>query len=165
MKNLCLILFSVMLMVLISCENEDFLNKTTPVFKECISGTVQKGPFLNGTSITISELNADFIQTGKVFNTQIADNKGSFQFDQLYLSTQYVELKATGYYYNEITGKNSPSQLTLYALSDLSDKSSLNVNLLSHLERDRMIHLLSNGVSFNEAKVQAQKEVFEHLFV
>ncbi len=159
MKISRLLTFCVISLVLISCENDDILNKTTPVFIEKIEGTVQKGPFLNGTSITVSELSADFVQTGKVFNTQIADSKGNFQFDRLDLSTQYVELKAAGYYFNEITGKNSRSQLTLYALSDLSDKSSLNINLLSHLERDRMIHLLSSGVRFNDAKKQAQKEI------
>ncbi len=159
MKNFSILFLSVISITLISCENEELVNKTNPIFKESITGTVQKGPFLNGTSITVSELNGDFLQTGKVFNTQISDKKGNFKFERMDLSTQYVELKATGYYFNEIVGKNSPSQLTLYALSDLSDKSSLNINLLSHLERDRMIYLLAEGMNFNSAKKQAQQEI------
>ncbi|MFW5821698.1 MAG: hypothetical protein ACOCWA_10425 [Bacteroidota bacterium] len=148
------------LFLLFSCEeNNDNPNESHPVKKEKLTGYVQKGPFINGTSINISELSSNLIQTGKTFSSQISDNKGSFELRQLDLSSQYVELKADGFYYNEITGDNSSARLTLYALSDLTDKSSLNVNILSHLEKSRINYLVSEGASFSDAKKTAQEEI------
>ncbi|NOY37946.1 MAG: hypothetical protein GXO83_10280 [Chlorobi bacterium] len=39
-----------------------------------LDGYVQKGPFLNGTEITLSEMSEDLNPTGRVFTTQILDN-------------------------------------------------------------------------------------------
>ena len=101
-----------------------------------VSGYVQKGPYLNGTNITISELSTQLDPTGKIFTSQIIDNQGTFEITNVELASHYVELKADGFYFNEVTNKNSTSQLTLFALSDLSDKTSLNVNILSTLEKN-----------------------------
>ncbi|MFN8135388.1 MAG: hypothetical protein U0Z17_09245 [Bacteroidales bacterium] len=57
--------------------------------------------------------------------------------------------------------KVSQSQLTLHALSDLSDSSTVNVNILTELEKNRVKYLVSNGGSFKEAKIQAQKELLK----
>lgn len=151
----------ILFLCLFACEkeNKDNPNESHPVQKEKISGYVQKGPFINGTSISIFELNSDLIQTGKTFNSQISDNKGSFELKQVELSSQFVELKADGFYFNEIIGDKSSAQLTLYALSDLTDKSSLNVNILSHLEKARIDYLVSQGSIFSEAKKTAQEEI------
>ncbi len=146
--------------ILSGCEKEN-PDKPHPVSLEKLSGQVQKGPFLNGTSITIAELNADMGQTGKNFSTQISDNRGSFELKQVDLSSQFVELKADGFYYNEVDNESSSARLILYALSNLSDKSTLNVNLLSHLEKDRVYQLLDEGYSFTEAKDLAQKELLQ----
>ncbi len=147
--------------LLFSCEKENNVNpnESHPVKKEKLTGYVQKGPFINGTSINISELSSELIQTGKTFSSQISDNRGSFELRQLDLSSQFVELKADGFYYNEVTGDNSAARLTLYALSDLTDKSSLNVNILSHLEKSRITFLVSQGASFSGAKKTAQEEI------
>ncbi|MBL0012254.1 MAG: hypothetical protein IPP30_00365 [Flavobacterium sp.] len=129
------------------------------VKKVSISGFVQKGPFLNGTSITISELNASLGQTGKTFNTQITDNRGSFEVSNIELVSNFVSLKADGFYYNEVLGEQSSSQITLYALSDISDKTTLNTNVLSHLEKARVEYLIGQGLTFRVAKKQAQGEI------
>lgn len=134
---------------------------TVSITKATVSGYVQKGPYLNGTSVTIYELDADLNQTGKVFNTQITNNSGSFELSNVTLASQYVELKADGYYFNEVTGSNSASTLTLYALVDLTDRSTININLLTHLERNRVKSLIAKGSSFSVAKKQAQKEILQ----
>ena len=153
-------LFSLGFVILSSCEKEN-PDKPHPLSLEKLSGQVQKGPFLNGTSITIAELNSDMGQTGKNFSTQINDNRGSFELKQVDLSSQFVELKADGFYYNEVADESSSARLILYALSNLSDKSTLNVNLLSHLEKDRVYQLLDEAYSFTEAKARAQKELLQ----
>ncbi len=132
-----------------------------PISKEKINGFVQKGPFINGTSISILELESDLSQTGKIFNTQISDNTGSFEFTRIELSSQFVELIADGFYFNETLGDKSKSRLTLYALTDLTNKNSLNVNTLSHLEMDRIKYLISQGSTFEDAKRQVQSEILE----
>lgn len=126
---------------------------------EKISGYVQKGPYLNGTSIAISELSSDFIPTGKVFSSQILDNKGTFEIKKIDLISQFVELKADGFYFNELTNGNSSAQLTLYALADLTDNTSLNVNILSNLEKGRLEYILSDSINFSVAKQQALSEI------
>jgi hypothetical protein len=150
-----------MAFVLFSCDEGNGPEETHPVSKESLSGLIQKGPFINGTSINVAELNANMAQTGKNFGTQTTDNRGSFELRQLELSSQFVELKADGFYYNEVSDTPSSARLILYALSDLTDKNTLNVNLLSHLEKDRIYHLVSEGASFSEAKRQAQQEILE----
>jgi hypothetical protein len=143
----------------VSCEKHD--NNTHNLSIEKISGYVQKGPYINGSSITISELSSDLIQTGRTYSSQILDNTGTFEMKSIELISQFAELKVDGFYFNEILNKNSTAQLTLYALSDLEDKSSLNVNVLSSLEKRRVEYLVSQGFSFNDAKSQAQSEILE----
>lgn len=147
------------LLLLLSCENEQEANNDTSLVIPKIEGSVQKGPFLNGTSITVSELSETLVPTGKNFTTQITDNKGTFALLDVELISRYVELEADGFYYNEVKNENASTRLIVYALSDLSDKSSLNVNMLTHLERSRVRYLITNGMSFTEAKNQAQREI------
>ena len=149
-------LFLVFLIFLfsVSCEKE-----TRNLYS--VHGNVQKGPYINGTSITISELSSTLVPTGKTFNTQIIDNKGSFKLSDIEFSSQFVELKADGFYFDEVDNESSSAQLTLYALSDLTDRSILNVNILSSLEKARVEYLISNGNPFDEAKSQSQKEILK----
>jgi len=44
-----------------------------------------------------------------------------------------------------VSGKKSISTITLYAIADLTDRSSLNVNLLTHLEHERVLKLAEGG--------------------
>lgn len=158
MKN-CLLISILLLTVFSGCKKD---SKTpTKVNKDKISGYVQKGPFINGTSISIYELNDDLSQTGKTYNTQIVDNNGSFGFSNVELTSRFVSLKADGFYFNEISGEQSKSQITLYALSDISDRSTINVNILSHLEKSRVEYLMSKGMDFKEAKNQTQSEILK----
>jgi len=146
------------MLLIFKCETSTNPNSTL-ITKDLISGYVQKGPFINGSSITINELDEDLSQTGKVFNTQITDNKGSFEVSNITLVSNYVCLRADGFYFNEILGEQSKAQITLRALSDVSDKNTINVNIITHLEKPRIEYLLSNGFSFDEAKHSAQSDI------
>lgn len=157
MRNVRLLQLVLLICVITSCEKHN--NNTNSLSIEKISGYVQKGPYINGSSITVSELSSNLTQTGKTYSSQILDNKGTFELKSIELISQFAELKADGFYFNEIINNNSTAQLTLYALSDLTDKSSLNVNILSSLEKRRVEFLVSQGSSFNDAKSQAQSEI------
>jgi len=56
-------------------------------------------------------------------STQITANNGSFEIKNIDLSSTLVELKANGYYFNEVSGETSAPGLTLYALADLSNRN------------------------------------------
>jgi uncharacterized protein (TIGR02145 family) len=157
MKKQLLLPLLIILLISLACnnDNDDFKE----ISLENVSGFVQKGPYLNGTSVTIYELTNELVPTGKNFPSQISDNAGTFEIKNINLISQYVLLKADGFYFNEITNESSTAQLTLYALSDLTNKTDLNVNVLSTLEKGRAEYLISNGKSFAEAKKQAQTEI------
>jgi len=127
--------------------------------KEKISGFSQKGPFVKGSAITLSELNDKLAQTGRSFEEIIANDKGSFEIKNIELASPYVMLKATGYYRNEVTGKISTAPINLYAIADIREKSNINVNILTHLEYYRVQKLVEGGKSLKDAKKQAQKEI------
>jgi hypothetical protein len=144
--------------ILASCESKE---KSENTYNRNLTGYVQKGPFLNGTTITVAELNDDLSQTGKTFSAEILDNKGTFSLDNLVLASKFVELRANGFYFNEVSGQNSQAQLSLSALADVTDNNSLNVNVLTHLEKSRVAYLISEGMSFSDAKHQAQQEILK----
>ena len=129
------------------------------VKKDVFSGYAQKGPFVMGSSVTISELDANLNQTGKTYITTISDNSGSFELTGIEFISNYVQLKVEGHYFNEFVG-GVYETMTLYAMMDIQDVNSANVNVLTHLERPRVEYLVKQKKkSFSEAKKQAQREV------
>lgn len=127
--------------------------------KSSINGYVQKGPYINGTAIIVTELDKNLNQTGKNFTTTISDNTGRFSISDIPLESDYLELRADGFYFDEIQGENSSAQLTLFALADIRDSISVNINVLTHLEKSRVEYLIKSGQSFSEAKETAQNEI------
>ena len=146
----------------ISCspENEP-VKPPAKVRKDKISGVSQKGPLDKGSIVKLSELDSNLAQMGSSFDGRIVDDKGTFEIENIEIASPYAALNATGYYRNEVSGKKSVSQITLLAIADVEDKSSVNVNILTHLEYDRVRHLVGEGKAktIAEAKKQAQKEI------
>ena len=133
-----------------------------------ISGVIQKGPFLKGSKVLVREMEngRTLTQTGNSFNGKILNDRGEFKINARMLVSQYVMLEATGYYRNEVTGKNSSSELTLFAITDVNDRNIANINLLTHLEYERVIYLVTQKkMKVRAAKKQAQKEVFGLLYI
>ena len=127
-----------------------------------VAGVTQKGPFLVGSSVTIQELDGKtLIQTGRSFKTSVKTNLGDFAVKNVNLASQYALLEVNGYFRNEVTGKNSEGMISLNALTDLTNRNNVNVNVLTHLETDRVLNLVQKqGMSFADAKKQAESEIF-----
>ena len=127
-----------------------------------VAGVTQKGPFLVGSSVTIQELDGKtLIQTGRSFKTSVKTNLGDFAVKNVNLASQYALLEVNGYFRNEVTGKNSEGMISLNALTDLTNRNNVNVNVLTHLETDRVLNLVQKqGLSFADAKKQAESEIF-----
>ena len=143
--------YLLIILIAIGCNKVDTATTNQPI-PDDISGVVQKGPFVAGSSLTLFELDNQFTPTGRVFNTQTSDNKGSFEFNTTGLNSRYCILKADGYYFNEDQAFISNSQLTLYSLCDIGDTATnINVNVLTHLIKPRIEYLIQNGSSFQNA--------------
>ena len=128
-----------------------------------VTGVTQKGPFLSGSKVLVREMSdgRTLTQTGNSFNGKILNDKGEFKINARMLVSQYVMLEATGYYRNEVTGDNSNSELTLFAITDVNDRNIVNVNLLTHLEYERVVYLVTKKkMRVKAAKKQAQQEIF-----
>lgn len=133
------------------------------IVDKMISGVSQKGPFVNGSSVTVQELDGKTLaQTGLGFEGKIKNDLGEFTVKVNKLESQYALLKANGYYRNEVTGEKSKSQITLYALTDLSNRDEVNVNLLTHLAYERSLYLATvDTLSVAKAKKKAEAEIFK----
>ena len=126
-----------------------------------VAGVSQKGPFVTGSAVTVQELDGITLkQTGKSFKGSIKSDKGDFAIKDINLESQYAILEATGYYRDEVSGKKSSGMVTLRALTDLSNRKTVNINLLTHLEYERVMYLVTKKkMSIADAKAQAEEEV------
>lgn len=125
-----------------------------------VSGKVEKGPFVSGSTITIQPMDSKLQVRGDFYSSTIQDDMGNFSFGSKLFEAPYAELTANGYFFNEVEGELSSGTLSLRALVDLSDKTTVNVNVLTHLKYQRVQKLVEGGMSFKEANTQAQKELF-----
>ncbi len=171
-KNICArtkmaFSFAFLMALMTSCSDDSSTNTNNPavnsIEKKTISGYSQKGPFVTGTSVTLQELDGESLaQTGKSFKGDISKDNGEFIISSVSLASPYALLEATGYFRNEITGKKSSGTITLNALTDLSQREKVNINVLTHLIRKRIYNLVSNGSTVADAKKQAETELFKN---
>ena len=138
-----------------------------------ISGTVQDGPFVFGTSVGLTQVSeSDFYRgTAVTEGSCVLANDGRYRLEEVYTNTNEVKVSATGYYRNVVTGRVSDSPVTLSALTQVAlstdgygtpaqSRELVNVNVLTHLEIPRIEQLAMNHVGFAEAKAQAEREIF-----
>jgi hypothetical protein len=159
LKYLCLSIISVFALAGCTDDNAPGGGDMPQSGKYQLSGKVEKGPFVRGSSISVQPLDETMTAIGTVFNGEIRDDAGSFDLGQIELASQFVRIVTDGYYFNEVTGSLSTGQLHLIALADLSDRSTVNVNILTHLKSGRIQTLMKGGKNFAEADRQAQTEL------
>lgn len=125
-----------------------------------IVGAVQKGPFVIGSTITVNRLSSNAVNTDSTIITNTIDNLGRFNFS-LDEGTELIELSATGYYRNEISGELSQGTITLRSVIGLSEQEEQTayINLLTHLTSQRIRNLISeSNMQFENAQSQAESE-------
>lgn len=129
-----------------------------------IEGVSQKGPFVNGSSVFLKETRKDgsLAPTGKEFYATIRNDAGEFKIENINLESQYALLTAEGYYKHDDSFENiSKCQIRLNAVSNIENRETVNINLLTHFEYQRVLNLVKAGVSFEDAKKQASGEISE----
>lgn len=126
-----------------------------------VAGVSQKGPFVKGSAVTVQGIDCKTVElTHEIFEGSVKSDKGDFGVDDVNLSVSCALFEVTGHYFNEVTGKKSAGEVTLHALSDLSDRKHVNINMLTELEYRRVMHLVSEEhMDFADAKKQAEKKV------
>ncbi|MBR6560052.1 MAG: RagB/SusD family nutrient uptake outer membrane protein, partial [Alistipes sp.] len=154
MTKLNYVLLVVVSTLLFACS-ENGTDEITPQTYN-ISGVVEKGPFVRGSTISIQPLNEKMQSLGTLYNTTIKNNAGEFSFGSQEFLMPYAELTADGYFFNEVKGELSAGILRLRSVVNLSNSSTINVNILTHLKYPRILNLISQGVTFDHANKQAQ---------
>lgn len=140
-------------------------NKTADslVIKDAsIMGAAHKGPFKFNSPIMLHEAalrNDSLVLTGRNYIDEVSSNKGDFVIPKVSLVSPYAVLEVRGLWKNEVSGGWSKDSMTLYALTDLSGRTEVNINLLTHLEIDRAQSLINKGYSVYAAKKQAEFEI------
>lgn len=126
-----------------------------------IAGVSQKGPFVKGSAVTVQGIDCKTMKfTDEVFEGEVKNNMGEFVVEKVNLSTTCAVVEVTGEYRSEMTGKKVSDKLTLRALTNLKDRTHVNVNLLTNLEYERvMYYVAEKGKTFDEAKDLAEKDV------
>jgi len=134
------------------------------VRKEKRSGVSQKGPFVEGSTVTLYELNAYLQKTGRTFPGTTDDN-GYFEIEvNDLLASSNIILEVNGKYKNEVEGgEESTEPITLKAIADVRNKNTVNINALTDIEYEEVLAGLAQGKTFEDAKTNAQRKVL-HLY-
>lgn len=124
-----------------------------------INGTVEKGPFIIGSNISIGKLTKEGNSTESTLLTQTTNDLGDFAFS--YEENTLLQINANGYYRNEITGELSTGILNLRSIYITTPEQHQNahVNILTHLISNRILNLISAGSSAVDAITTAQTEM------
>ena len=126
-----------------------------------VAGVTQKGPFVKGSAVTVRGIDCKTLEmTDERFEGEVNSDKGDFVVEGIALKSSCALFEVTGEYRSEITGKESAGEITLHALTDLKDRKNVNINLLTELEYERVMYLVTEkGKTFADAKARAEKEV------
>ncbi|MDO4946362.1 MAG: FISUMP domain-containing protein [Fibrobacter sp.] len=152
------------------CKDEQWvLDRTEPyaLTNGTITGVAQKGPFMFHSVINLTELYGDSLsKTTRSYTDEVSGNKGDFVIPAVTLENGIVSMEASGRYYNEVTGTWTTTYMTLQSLVEISagdqkkvGRTKANINILTHLEYDRVLKLYRMGYSLAAAKKQAQQEI------
>ena len=129
-----------------------------PTVYTATAGVAQKGPLAAGSTVTARELGLNLSATGNLY-TYTTTATGAFVPDAKFASA-FLSVTATGAYMDEVTGAASDGPVTLKSYANLGTESVLNANVLTTLAYARINTLLNtNGMSFADARAQAEREV------
>lgn len=156
MKLIRIIFFAILILLLHACTKDPSINVQ-------VEGTIQKGPFIIGTNVTLNELDSNLKQTGRSFNTLVESDDGKYDLGTIALASKYALVTASGYYFNEVFGTLSSDPIWLQAIIDVSEANTFNINVLTHLTGARIETLMEQGLGFDEAKSQTENEFLSFL--
>lgn len=154
------LLYLAMALALVACEKNPEGGSSSPKERN-LTGFAQKGQFVKGSQVTAFAIGSDLVATGESFPANISDDLGAFGIAGK-TAAPFFELRAEGYYFNELEGTTSSSPLYLEAFVR-SDDGKANINLMTTAIRPRVKKLIKEGKTFDQAVSQAQKELLNSI--
>ena len=144
----------------VSNVNQAGLSKT-------VYGLAQNGPYADSSVVRLTMLDESTLEpTEQVFTGMVNGGFGGYSVKAESLKSNIAQITVTGKYLDAKYGDVSKDELTLYALTDLNAHDSVNVNLFTTLEYERVRELVKNKrLSFADAKKQARNELLEAFHV
>ena len=123
--------------------------------------------FDEGSEVRLYEIeDGRSLDKSGVFRVAQVGSSWNFAVSASTVPSQYVLSSVNGYYYNEKTGKKSDSKVTLNALNDLMVDKHVYINVLTHLEYERVLHLVKEETKkVKVAKSQAQAEILDAFYI
>ncbi|PID44587.1 MAG: hypothetical protein CSB47_10925, partial [Proteobacteria bacterium] len=124
-----------------------------------VGGTAQKGHFAEGSTVTLSQVDAGGNPTGLSRYVQINEENAQWATQVPWTEGTWVEV--SGNYFNECTATYSaePIKLEGFFTGRDSEKLTVNINLFTHLYSKRLRFLLGKGSGGVSASRQAQREL------
>lgn len=150
------LLYLALALAMVACEKNPDEGGTTPRNLN-LTGFAQKGQFVKGSQVTAFAVGSDLVATGESFPANISDDLGAFGITSK-TAAPYFDLRAEGYYFNEMEGTVSTGPLYLEAFVK-ADDTKANINLMTTAIRPRVKKLIKEGKSYADAVSQAQKEL------
>ena len=147
-----------------SADTVELDSEKIAISLDSLSGYSQKGPFLKGSTVLLYELSdgRTLKQMGSSFTSKIASDDGRYKFSSRNLVSQYALIEVDGKYRNEVTGEPTKTAIKLQAYTNMLMRKSANVNLLTHLEKERVFYRVTKEKkTVRAAKKQAQAEIFK----
>lgn len=132
-------------------------NVTSQAFN--IKGVAELGPFKTGAKVSVASADAKTMaETPGAASATVSSNLGAYTA-QGSLTSAIASITVSGSYL-DFTFDEAKTSSGLKLLTDLRERKTANVNVLTHLEYDRVKYLVSQeGLSFTAAKTRAEKEV------
>jgi len=126
------------------------------------SGTIEKGALQQGATITASEWSVSGGYSGNVYSTETINNLGDYTISSSELQG-ILDVRADGFFINENTGTVENTRIILSGLVDSSVSGQGNINIITHIIKQRVINLMTAGADFSTANNQAVTELYATL--
>ena len=137
--------------------------KQYAIKNKTLTGVAQKGPFVDGHGF-VREVDCETLMPTSYdaesgyFSVVIED--GVINVENLNMASPCAEIGVWGYYLDEHTGEKSKKLVNLNAFANLENRSTVNVNVFTQLEYDRVRYLVGDKkMPVAEAKALAKKEI------
>ena len=132
-----------------------------------VYGLAQNGPYADSSIVKLTALDESTLEsTEQVFTGIVNGGFGGYSVKAESLKSNIAQVSVSGKYLKAKSGRLSEKEVTLYALTDLDVHDSVNVNLFTTLEYERVRELVKNKkLSFADAKKQARNELLEAFHV
>ena len=152
------------LSLLFACDGGSRGEEETPPVPglKTFSGTIEKGALQQGATITASEWSVSGGYSGKVYSTETINNLGDYTISSSELQG-ILDVRADGFFINENTGTVENTRIILSGLVDSSASGQGNINIITHIIKQRVINLMNAGSDFSTANNQAVTELYSTL--